>query len=107
MVTSAEGGFCKFCTLFPSTSGQIPNGTFITVPFQNLRKARGAKGKLHTQDTLKYHRDSAACVQAFMSTFQNPETNFHHYVSEHSKKQYEINFKILSSVVRAEYCLAG
>ena len=69
----------------------------ITVPF---RKAGGAKGKLHTHDTLKY-RDSAARVQAFMSTFQNPETNIQHYVSEQSKKQYKINFKILSSVVRA------
>ena len=52
---STEGGFCKFGILFPPISGQIPNGIFITLPFKNLRKAGGAKGKLHSHDTLKYH----------------------------------------------------
>ena len=37
----------------------------------------------------------------FISTFQNPETNIQHFVSEQSRKQYELNIKILSSIVRA------
>lgn len=99
---SAEGGLCKFCILFPPTTGQVMNSsTFVTVPFTNLRKAGGVKGKLKTHETLKYHRDSAARVQAFISTFQNPERNIQHYVSEMSRTQYELNVKILSSVVRA------
>ena len=96
-----NGGLCKFCILFPATTGQVASGTFVTTPFRNLKKAGGTKGKLHSHAILKYHRDSAARVQAFMSTFQKPETSIQHCVSEQARMQYELNVKILSSVVRA------
>ncbi len=39
---SSEGGLCKFCVLFPPKNGSI-NGTFVTSPFTNLKKAGGTK----------------------------------------------------------------
>ena len=79
-----------------------------------LRKAGGTKGKLHSHDTLKYHRDSAARVQAFMSTFQNPETSIQRYVLEQSKKAIRNKFQdsfICSEscyiLWKTKYCLAG
>lgn len=74
---------------------QVLSGTFVTTPFTNLKKAGSTKGK------LKYHRDSAAHVQAFISTFQKLETSIQHSVLKQARMQYELNVKILSSVVRA------
>ena len=91
-----NGGLCKFCILFPPTTGQVASGTFLTTPFKHLKKAGGTKEKLQTHANLKYHRDSAACVQAFISTFRKPETSIQHCVSKQARMRYELTVTILS-----------
>ncbi len=92
---SSEGGLCKFCVLFPPKSGSI-NGTFVTSPFTNLKKAGGTKSQGH--DSLKYHKESAARVQGFLTSFMNPETTIQHYISDQSR---QTNLSILSTIVKA------
>ena len=97
---TAGGGLCKFCVLFPPSTGAI-SGSFVTKPFQNLRKACGVNGKLQIHASLQYHRDAAARAQALISSLQNPDNNIQHHISQQAREQYDNNVHILSTVVSA------
>ena len=102
--SSAGGGLCKFCILFPSSSGSI-DGTFVIVPFTNLQKACGRNGKLQAHGRLNYHRDAASRAQALITVVQNPERDIQQYISKQAHDQYEKNIHILSTIVKAVlYC---
>ena len=43
---SQQGGFCKYCVLFPPTTYQIKTGVLVSIPMKKFNKATGKIGYL-------------------------------------------------------------
>ena len=39
---SQQGGFCKYCVLFPLTTSQIKTGVLVSIPIKKFDKATGS-----------------------------------------------------------------
>ena len=61
---SQQGGFCKYCVLFPPTTSQIKT----SIPMKKFNKATGKSGYLAMHEQLEYHKDAVVRSMSLCSS---------------------------------------
>ena len=70
---SQQGGFCKFCVLFPPTTSQIKTGVLVSIPMKKFNKATGKCGYLAMHEQLEYHKDAVVRSMSLCERLEHPE----------------------------------
>ena len=98
---SAEGLFCLPCVLFPDSAHRRPK-KLITDAYQNWKDA---VEDMKQHATCDYHMNSAAKMNAFMKTYEDPSSRIDVSVTDSSCKRVQQNRDILTSVVKClQFC---
>ena len=92
---SEQGGFCKYCALFPPTTSQIKTGVLVSIPMKKFNKATGKCGYLVMHEHLEYHQDAVVRNVSLRENLEHPESSLSYKISSLNKKLYDNNFCIL------------
>ena len=89
---SQEGGYCKFCVLFPPKDPRIKTiGVLVQSCMQKLHKVSGKDGYLAVHDNLEYHNAAVEQGMAVIRGMLQPKTTLPYRISSQNRELYARN----------------
>lgn len=96
-----NGGYCKFCVLFPPKNTRLSTAVLVNRAFQNLQKAKGQFGVLDQHEQRDYHKNAVTEGKLFTQTFRKPEKHVDALLNKRRKELYDSNVHVVKSIIEA------
>lgn len=99
---SEEGGYCKYCTLFPPQDERVSKtGVLVSKPLNRYSKVKGKEGILVKHAQTRYHQNALDAATILLSVLNTPQQSIVYAISKANQEQYEKNRHILECIIKA------